>query len=912
MKAEPYKIKEVKKMVRHEPYELWNVLKEAHFNTFRVSSDYVTFDMVARGMSAWSHFQKAAFMIGDEAYAGSRNFKKLQRVAADVLGIERLVPTHNGIGARKLLTTTMVSQGKIVLHNSGRPWPLVAENGGECMDVTSERAGNYGHPSEFGGGMDIDRLADTLASHREGEVAFVAVELCPDLWNAQPVSMTNLLEIREVTARHEVPLVLDLSNVLENAYWIHRHEATDVPIADLIKRIVSIGDVVMMDGSQDCRSDVGGFVSSRHSDLFEKLMNQVVVFEGLHTYGGMTGRAMEVFAVGISEMARSDYVEWHMSQVAALHEMLQADGVPARIGGKGVALDVRAFLPHLQPEDNPKFVLAASLFIQGGIRCPLDGLWCHQLGREGKVLFLEIPRHALTRDHLREIADEIATVYSKRDEIAGLRLVNRPVFVDEAEFEPENNRLFVEFPRRERSRERKFEPYKIAIFEPLERTTREHRRKVMAEAGYNTFLLDSEDVYIDFLTDSGTSAMSCFQWEGMTNSMDTPYSSRHHQELVEAFRDILGYEFIIPTHQGRAAEHIMSQTMIKPGQVVPGNMYFTTTKLHQELAGGVFVDVIVDEAHDPANPYPWKGNISLEKLQAEIDRVGAENVAYISFEMSVNMAGGQPFSMANVKEVSRLCQKHGIPVMFDATRCVENAYMIQRKEPGYRHRSIREILREMMSYGDGCTISCKKDFLVNMGGILACNNEELARKFEAMLRKWEGDVTNGGLDTKDIVALHRGLLDSIEDEYIKTRVEQTQYFGQRLIDAGVPIVMPAGTHAIFLDAKRFLPHIDQDEYPAQALAAAIYIETGVRTMERGNVSKGRDPKTGKNYRPALELVRCTIPRRVYTNSHIDYVVDGIAELYRKRDRITGLKFAYEPKVLRFFQGRFEPLKPWDL
>ncbi len=829
-----------------------------------------------------------------------------------MLGLGRLVPTHNGIGARKLLTTTMVSQGKIVLHNSGRPWPLVAENHGECVDVSLEEAGRYPHPSRFGGGINVELLEQSLASHARDEVAFVAVETCPELWNGQPVSLANLEETAGIARKFGVPLVVDLSNVLENAYWIQRHEHPDLAIMDIVRRVTEMADIVMMDASQDCRSDVGGFVSSRHDEFFEMLRNQVVVFEGLHTYGGMTGRAMEVFAIGLSEMTRPEYVEWYAEQVQTLYDMLKADGVPAYLGGKGVALDVSRFLPKMGPEHNPKFVLAASLFIQGGIRCPIDGLWSHQLGREGKVLFLEIPRHALTRDHLREIADEIAAVWVKRDEISGLRLVNQPTFVDEAEFEPENHRLFVEFPRRLRSKERRFEPYKIAIFEPLQQTTREHRRKAIAEAGYNTFLLDSEDVYIDFLTDSGTSAMSCFQWEGMTNSMDTPYTSRHYLELVETFRDILGYKHIIPTHQGRAAEHIMSQSMIRPGQSVPGNMYFTTTKLHQEMAGGVFVDVIVDEAHDPANPFPWKGNISIEKLQAEIDRVGAENIAYVSFEMSVNMAGGQPFSMANVKEVSRLCQKHNIPVMFDATRCVENAYMIQRREPGYQHRPIREILREMMSYGDGCTISCKKDFLVNMGGILACNSDELAGKFQAMLRKWEGDITNGGLDTKDIVALYRGLLDSLEDEYIKTRVEQTQYFGQRLIEAGVPIVMPAGTHAIFLDAKRFLPHIDQDEYPAQALAAAIYLETGVRTMERGNVSKGRDPKTGKNYRPALELVRCTIPRRVYTNSHIDFVVDGIVSLYEKRDRITGLKFVYEPKVLRFFQGRFEPIVPWDL
>jgi tyrosine phenol-lyase len=285
-------------------------------------------------------------------------------------------------------------------------------------------------------------------------------------------------------------------------------------------------------------------------------------------------------------------------------------------------------------------------------------------------------------------------------------------------------------------------------------------------------------------------------------------------------------------------------------------------------------------------------------------------VAYVSFETCVNMAGGQPISMQNAKDVSKLLHKYGIPNMYDATRCVENAYMIKWKDPQYSDKPVKEILRELLSYGDGCTISAKKDFLVNMGGLIACNSPDLNRDFLRMLRIWEGDVTNGGLDSKDIEALHRGLMDSLDDDYIKMRIAQTQEFGRKLQEAGVPIVVPPGSHAVFIDARRFLPHIDQEQYPAQALTAAMYIECGVRTMERGNVSKGRDPQTGKNYRPKLELVRCTIPRRVYTNSHIDYAVEGIASLYRKRDRITGLKLAYEPKVLRFFQGRFEPLKKW--
>lgn len=377
---------------------------------------------------------------------------------------------------------------------------------------------------------------------------------------------------------------------------------------------------------------------------------------------------------------------------------------------------------------------------------------------------------------------------------------------------------------------------------------------------------------------------------------------------MQAWRDLLGYQFNIPTHQGRAAEHILSQVMIHRGQLVPGNMYFTTTKLHQELAGGVFVDVIVDEAHDPTSNFPWKGNIDMTKLGAVVDEHGADAVAYISFEHSVNMAGGQPVSMDNMKEVYTYCSSVGIPVFFDATRCVENAYMIQWKDPRYARTPVRDILREMMMYGDGCTVSGKKDFLINIGGLLAFrDNAEWAEESEELLRIYEGNVTDGGLATADLAAIAQGVKEMVDDRYIRSRVQQTQLLGRMLLDAGIPIVTPVGTHAVFLDAKRFLPHVDQDEYPAQRLAAEIFVETGVRAMERGNVSKGRDPSTGENYRPALELVRLTLSRRVYTNDHMRAIAEGVIRLWKKRESLKGLKFVYEPDKLRFFQGRFELL-----
>ena len=454
------------------------------------------------------------------------------------------------------------------------------------------------------------------------------------------------------------------------------------------------------------------------------------------------------------------------------------------------------------------------------------------------------------------------------------------------------------------------EPFKIKTVEPIKMTTREYRRKAIAEAGYNTFLLRSEDVYIDLLTDSGTSAMSDAQWAAMQLGDEAYAGSKNFYDLEATIRDVFGYKYIVPTHQGRAAEHIMSRLLIKPGDYVPGNMYFTTTRLHQELAGGTFVDVIIDEAHDTTSPHPFKGNVDIAKMQKLVDEVGADKIPYISYETCVNMAGGQPISIANLRELRKFCDKYGIDIMLDNTRTVENAYFIQQREPGYAHKSIKEIVKEICSYTDGCTCSAKKDCLVNIGGFLAMNDEEFFINAKAQVVIYEGLHTYGGLAGRDMAALAQGIRESVaNDDYIRYRVEQTNYLGELMNQYGIPHVIPHGGHAIFLDAKRFLPHVDQDQFPAQALAAEIYVETGVRAMERGNVSAGRNPETGKNRRPKLELVRLTIPRRVYTQSHLDYTAEGIARLYQKRDQINGLKFTFEPQQLRFFQARFEPVVP---
>ena len=451
------------------------------------------------------------------------------------------------------------------------------------------------------------------------------------------------------------------------------------------------------------------------------------------------------------------------------------------------------------------------------------------------------------------------------------------------------------------------EPYKIKSVELIRMTTREERDRAIREAGYNTFLIRSRDVYIDLLTDSGTSAMSDRQWAGLMMGDEAYSGSDNFYHLQDAVKEFYGYKYLVPTHQGRGAENLLSQILIKEGDFIPGNMYFTTTRLHQELAGGTFVDVIIDEAHDPASRHPFKGNVDLEKLDQLVQKVGAEHIPYISLEGNVNMAGGQPFSMANLRELNTYCRKHSIPIMLDATRTIENSWFIREREEGYADKSVRSILREICDLTDGATMSAKKDLLVNIGGFFACNDEAIFRKAQNMVVVYEGLHTYGGMAGRDMEAMAIGIHEAVMEDHQAARIGQVRYLGDMLRKAGVPIVNPIGSHAIFIDAREFLPHVDQDDYQAQSLAAELYLEAGIRSMERGNVSAGRDPLTGKNRRPALELVRLTLPRRVYTQAHMDVVAESVVRVFEKRDRIKGLKMVYEPEYLRFFQARFSPL-----
>lgn len=452
------------------------------------------------------------------------------------------------------------------------------------------------------------------------------------------------------------------------------------------------------------------------------------------------------------------------------------------------------------------------------------------------------------------------------------------------------------------------EPFKIKVVEPIEMTTREYREKAAKQAGYNTFLLKSKDVYIDLLTDSGTNAMSDSQWAGMMLGDEAYAGSENFYHLWDNVKKYYGYPYFVPTHQGRAAEHLISKILIKPGDFVPGNMYFTTTRLHQELAGATFVDVIIDEAHDPKSLHPFKGNVDLNKLDKLVKEVGAKKIPYISVAGPVNMAGGQPISMANIIELEKYSKKHGIKMWLDATRLVENAYFIKQREKGYAKKTIAQIFKEICSHFDGVWVSAKKDLLVNIGGFLATKNKKVYEEARNLVVVYEGLHTYGGLAGRDMEAMARGIEEMTNYDYIRSRIGQVEYFGNKLLEYKIPIVQPIGGHAIFLDAKRFLPHLKQNEFPAQTLANEIYIDSGVRSMERGIVSAGRNKKTGDHNYPKLELVRLTLPRRVYTQAHIDVTYESIVSVFENRKKIKGLKMIYEPKYLRFFQARFDKLK----
>jgi tryptophanase len=452
------------------------------------------------------------------------------------------------------------------------------------------------------------------------------------------------------------------------------------------------------------------------------------------------------------------------------------------------------------------------------------------------------------------------------------------------------------------------EPFKIKSVEPLRFTSRKEREAILAEAGFNLFNIHADDVLIDLLTDSGTSAMSAHQWGGMIEGDEAYAGAKSFYHLEQTVKDLTGFRHIIPTHQGRAAEKILFNIVGGKGRMVPNNTHFDTTRANVEMSGAEAVDLPIPDGLNPALKADFKGDMDLDALESMLRKEGPERIPLVMLTVTNNANAGQPVSMENIRQTARICRAHGIPFFLDACRFAENAYFIKIREPGYKNKVTREIAREMFSYADGCTMSGKKDGLVNMGGFLAVNDDELARRARNILIVTEGFPTYGGLAGHDLEAFARGLDEVLEEDYLKYRIRSVSYLGEKISAIGVPIFQPPGGHAIYIDAKAFLPHIASHEYPGQALACELFLCGGIRGCEIGSVMFGKtDPASGEFEPAKLEMVRLAIPRRVYTKSHIDYVVECVESVFHKREEIKGMRIVYEPPVLRHFTAKFEPV-----
>ncbi len=453
------------------------------------------------------------------------------------------------------------------------------------------------------------------------------------------------------------------------------------------------------------------------------------------------------------------------------------------------------------------------------------------------------------------------------------------------------------------------EPFRIKVVERLRRTTREERERLIADAGMNIFAVPADSIFVDLLTDSGTSAMSDEQWGRLMVGDESYAGSRSYYRFEKTVKEIFGFPMVVPTHQGRMAENLLFSTVVKKGDVVPNNTHFDTTRANVEHQGAEAQDLVVEEALDPQSELPFKGNMDTVHLDRLLGDLGAKRVPLVLLTVTNNSAGGQPVSMANVRETAEVCRRHGVPLFFDACRFAENCWLIREREPGYAQKTVREIAREMFSHGDGCTMSAKKDGLVNMGGFLALKNAEWVERITNLLILIEGFPTYGGLAGRDLEAMAKGFEEVLDEDYLSFRIGQVRHLGEMLVEAGVPIVKPVGGHAVYLDARRFLPQVPQSQFPGQALVVALYRDYGIRAVEIGSLMFGHlDPVSGREVYPRLDLVRLAVPRRVYTTEHIRYVAESVIELYRRRDTLRGLRITYQAPVLRHFTARLEELQ----
>ena len=882
--VQPFKAKIVSFPKKLDYQDKILIAKQYFYNINNIPFDYFFTDLSSLSLNALSEDQYAAMFLGDEAYAGSKNFINIKNTVKSIFGKEYVVPTHNSVGTFHLVVKT--------LFHSLNLKSILTSYENYYLNKLAIYLNIYYKV------LSIEQLLN-LNKENHSENLFVFVELSDLLKNLDDISSFNdLLTKLNSIRKQNVKLIGDFSSVFSIIYLLLKKFYGKLDLKDYrnkIKEISEIFDLIIVNAEYDVMANTGSLIFTNDFSLYELLTQYLVSFEGLHTYGGLSGREMEIINTGLLQAYNFEinYNIWDYKyqEIKYLYDNVKS------IGYKVSDLsNLHYFYIEI---DNP-FSFNLLLFLSSQ---------CRGLAVDNKLYFY-IPSRRYQKLNYDLVINALKKLYNYKDkeylkltELMDLSQdytkLNYSIDYQVLYFDLIDNKNLDRIPE---LNPLDFLVYNFNCVEIIFNKEREYRLLKLDQSGYNTFLIDSKDVFIDLLTDSGTSAQSDKQF-----SAAIEYQSKSAFNLLkDSVYEVFGFDYFIPTHQGRAAEHILSQTLIKKGQYVINNMYFTTTRFHQEYAGGVFVDLIVEEAYNPSSNYPFKGNLDVQKTY-EFVKKNYNNIAYICIENNVNMAGGQPVSMENIRKIREICDEFSIPLVLDATRIAENAFFIKEREQGYQNKEILEIIREMMSYVDAATISTKKDPLTNISGLILVRNPKWYNHMRQLTTLFEGSYFTGGLANRDLAMLAYGLKEMTNYYYLKQRIEQVRYLGNLLKNKGIPIVEPIGGHAIYLDAKEFLNHIPQDNYPAQALAAYIYLYGGVRTMERGIVSAGRDPITKQNIYPKLELVRITIPRRVYTNEHMEYVSNVISEVYQDREKLVGLEIEYEPPFLRFFTARFKPL-----
>lgn len=896
----PYRNKIVRTLRLPPPEERLQLLRQAGHNVAHLPSEAVYLDLLTdSGQAAMSDRQWAAMLRGDEAYAGSRSFQALERSVMDCFGMPFVVPAHQGRGAENLLAHHLLDPSRMVLCNalSTTTRRLIAHAGASLREVGHPDAWWFKAPSPFKGNLDLNRMDEVLFEGDTLRPAVVWLSATSEPIGGQPVSLTNLRAVSEWAREREIPLVLDASRLHEDAFFVQQHdpgcEGND--IRSIAREMASYADYLYLSGKKLGLANIGGLIATHDHAAFERLRNWCVIFEGMPFYGGMAGRDMEALSVGLHEAFSEPALEARSAHLLRLANRLRAEGVPLIEpgGGHAVYLDLECF-PALGPYRGA--TVTAALYALSGVRAAVMRL-SDTAGRERELVRLAWPARAFEARQIDWAAEAVCSLWRQRSSLTGLERAgtselppDSPVFAtpDWPLLEP-----------LERETALPVVPYRAKVVEEDPVATREQRQAALAAAGYNMFLIAADAIAIDLFTDSGTNAMSDVAWGELWRADEAYRGADAYDRFQEAIARAYGFPHVLPAHQGRGAEALLAEALVTPERpVVIGNQSFITTLGHIQRAGGTFVDVTVEAAFRLEEPTPFKGDVDLERLEAAIQEHGPERIAYLNLGVTVNSSGGQPVRLGNLRAVREIARRHGIAVYLDATRAVENAWFVRANEPGCAGRSIGELLLEQCACADGVTVSAKKDLLANIGGFLATRDPGVFARAWAVSERIEGFPLSGGLAHRDLLAMARGAREMLDEAYVAHRIAQVQGLGDRLLRAGLPVVRPFGGHGVFLDAERFLPHVGQGGHPGHALAAALYLEAGVRGM------MVKSPFWRDGRRRGVELLRLTIPRRVYGQEHLDVVAEALVALHRQADLIPGLEVAVEPAAMRATLSRY--------